>query len=102
MNITPEMILHALELIIVPLFLWMDHRVSKAEADAMQARAKASSAFEIAKEAQDAIAVLRSEQAKLTADVLGRMESLNVALARIDGRLQAFLEFEKERRAVNV
>lgn len=98
MTVTPEMITQALELILIPLFLWMDRRISRAQSDAQNARSKAAIAFDIAKDTQSQLAEVRSEQSKLTTDVLTRMESINVTIARIDGRFQSFLEFEKERR----
>lgn len=72
----------------IPLFLWMERRTTKAQADAQWARASAEQAHAMAKDAKAAVEKLRGEHAMLTSEVLSKVEAVAVAVARIEGSLQ--------------
>ena len=72
----------------IPLFLWMERRTTRAQADAQWARSTAEQASEAAKQALSGLEKLRGEHAMLTSEVLSKVEAVAVAVARIEGSLQ--------------
>ena len=80
------------EVIGIPLFLWMERRTTKAQADAQWARTTAEQSRKIAEEAKAAVEKVRGEQSAMQGELLTKVESLSVALARIEGRLESVFE----------
>lgn len=85
----------------IPLFLWMERRTTKAQADAEWAKSVTTQTQVSVAKCQIDLEKIRGEHSTVNVQMLSKMESLAVSIARIDGRLGSVIEAEKERRLVD-
>lgn len=86
----------------IPLFVWMERRTTKAQADAEWARSVSGQLQGTVSKCQADLDRMRGEHSTVNVQMLSKMESLAVSIARLDGRLISVLEVEKERRTADV
>ncbi len=73
----------------IPLFLWMERRTTKAQSDAQWARSVAEQTNAMARDTKAQLEIFKGEQTVITNQLFAKIESVSVTLARIEGRLES-------------